>query len=629
MAKRHRAGVHRRRGILTPWWITLALTTTVLVVGLCTVLFWKPISQRLAQWTAQTLTRRLQTKVNLSGIRFTDGFAPCFENFEIYRYQGPFEIRAAAPSACLRNWYSAVTSLFHATEVALQQPTLAIRPRPRNVRAPQPPQKKRRAKTKSSILRELTLTFDDLRIDWLGLPLPTDIADGSIGPIGGKLIVQQNGPLKAMVFDLFDPRSGAEINGRIAPTRTHWDVAAGLQGDVVSLLGEFLTTDDVRLLSLPSRGTLGARWFPDKERLVLNLELAQSDVDFESTYIARNRLIGLSARQRAVVIVDLARRRLKIEGGILEVNDIPIEIDVDFAPRRKKQPEFKLEVRLRTTPLVELLRSIPGTEMPEFARRVSPDIQFAAQLNLEGIAARPKTWVPTFDYRFTNLENGPTGLELLKVPFEFFPLQERGRSKTPIEAGPGSVNWLYEDEIPYLLRRSIIVSEDATFPFHRGIEPAEIQAALVARLSGRRLRGGSTITQQLAKNLFLTRDRTALRKLQEALLACLMEKALGKDRIFELYVNLIEWGPQIYGIRQGSLHYFGVDPEDLSPLQAAYLASIIPSPNRFHRHYLLGKVPKYHRRRVDKLLRRLNRLGQLSDAELAETQREYIYFAHH
>ena len=163
-------------------------------------------------------------------------------------------------------------------------------------------------------------------------------------------------------------------------------------------------------------------------------------------------------------------------------------------------------------------------------------------------------------------------------------------------------------DISPLLQRMVIIGEDSRFRTHRGIDPTEIADALGANghdgrwatLAGLwrhrdRLRGASTITQQLAKNLYLSESRNPLRKLKEAVTALSLELALSKDRILELYLNVAEWGPGIWGADAASRAYFGVPAASLDERQAAALAATLPHPRTSN--------PTF---RVDRLLERRN-----------------------
>lgn len=139
--------------------------------------------------------------------------------------------------------------------------------------------------------------------------------------------------------------------------------------------------------------------------------------------------------------------------------------------------------------------------------------------------------------------------------------------------------WVPYARISEHLVRAVIVTEDAAFWSHRGIDTQEIRAALETWWDeGGSLRGGSTITQQLAKNLYLSPSRSPYRKLRELLIARRLEAELSKRRILELYLNLIEWGDGIWGAEAASRHYFGVSAGDLTREQAALLAGAIASP---------------------------------------------------
>jgi monofunctional biosynthetic peptidoglycan transglycosylase len=130
------------------------------------------------------------------------------------------------------------------------------------------------------------------------------------------------------------------------------------------------------------------------------------------------------------------------------------------------------------------------------------------------------------------------------------------------------------------LQHAVIAAEDARFYQHHGFDWQAIQLAADNDMEGGRLRGGSTITQQLVKNLFFGTGRSILRKGAEASLVPLAEFFLGKQRILELYLNEVEWGPAVYGADAASHYYYRTSPRSLDAEQAARLAAILPSPRR-------------------------------------------------
>lgn len=129
--------------------------------------------------------------------------------------------------------------------------------------------------------------------------------------------------------------------------------------------------------------------------------------------------------------------------------------------------------------------------------------------------------------------------------------------------------------------QAVIVAEDVRFYFHHGIDWDSLRAAFWLNLKERRVVwGGSTITQQLAKNLYLSPEKTMSRKLRELILTQKLENSLSKNRILEIYLNVAQWGPSLFGITAASQYYFGKAPQELGPLEASYLASILPNPER-------------------------------------------------
>jgi len=145
--------------------------------------------------------------------------------------------------------------------------------------------------------------------------------------------------------------------------------------------------------------------------------------------------------------------------------------------------------------------------------------------------------------------------------------------------------WMPYRRISNTLKRAVIAAEDTRFLDHDGFDWQGIQHAYQEDLkAGKIIAGGSTISQQLAKNLFLSPRRTLWRKLEETLITVMLEQTMSKRRILALYLNLIEWGNGIFGAEAAARHYFGVSAARLTPAQAAWLAAIIPNPRYYDRH---------------------------------------------
>ena len=158
------------------------------------------------------------------------------------------------------------------------------------------------------------------------------------------------------------------------------------------------------------------------------------------------------------------------------------------------------------------------------------------------------------------------------------------------------------DEISTELALAVVVAEDISFFGHRGFDTQEIATAAREAMEGKRLRGASTITQQLAKNLWLTPSRSPLRKLREAILTWQLERELPKLRILELYLNVVEFGPGIYGADAAAESCFGISPWELDTQQAAQLAASLSRPSLWHP----GSTARGYNRHVERIRTRMS-----------------------
>ena len=162
--------------------------------------------------------------------------------------------------------------------------------------------------------------------------------------------------------------------------------------------------------------------------------------------------------------------------------------------------------------------------------------------------------------------------------------------------------WTPYERISANLKRAVVASEDAKFLDHEGFDWEAISKAIEENeRKGRVVSGASTISQQLAKNLFLSGERSYLRKGEEAAITWMLETTLGKRRILELYLNYAEWGEGVFGAESAARYHFGVGAAALSAPQAAYLAAILPSPRRYAR----GSTTPYIAGRIETILARM------------------------
>ena len=163
--------------------------------------------------------------------------------------------------------------------------------------------------------------------------------------------------------------------------------------------------------------------------------------------------------------------------------------------------------------------------------------------------------------------------------------------------------WRVYDQISDYMKQAVVAAEDAKFLQHHGFDWAGMQFALERNKDkGKVVAGGSTISQQLAKNLFLYNKRSFIRKGQEAVATWMMERMWSKQRILEVYLNSVEFGDNIYGVEAATQHYFGKSSRSLSREQAAFLAALLPNPKYYQDHRDDRKL-QYRKRMIQKYMR--------------------------
>ncbi|MDF0652203.1 MAG: monofunctional biosynthetic peptidoglycan transglycosylase [Nitrospira sp. LK265] len=207
-------------------------------------------------------------------------------------------------------------------------------------------------------------------------------------------------------------------------------------------------------------------------------------------------------------------------------------------------------------------------------RRATPVLLWSTLLIAFSLGVLALSWLSTLPDTDLLARTNPTSTALMD--HRLARAAEQGRT--------GKRQWIWTplSRIAPELQRAVIVAEDASFFVHEGFDWEGIRDAALYNLeAGELKRGGSTITQQLAKNLYLSSERSLFRKAREALITRSLEQQLTKARILELYLNVAEWGRGVYGAEAASRHHFGKSASDLTADEAAWLAAILPSPQRY------------------------------------------------
>lgn len=432
-----------------------------------------------------------------------------------------------------------------------------------------------------------------------------------------------------LVLTLAEPQSGLSIRKPAAPGSA-WSVATrGL--DVARLL-------DVRRDTQPlvdfgvADGGVDFQISTDVIRFNVDMSaqgarvraLADSAIDETELGDATNVVLKFDGTwRRAEGAVEIPNLHATVAGadwsGSLALRDLETDPAVDLA-LGVRQLDFSQLLNTLGLAVPESLGIPPGRDtglgLATIEVQVRGRFSDAASLSV------------TQKIGFTPPKQMPPGIVRLRRDFTFGADEGPGPHR-PINVSPASADFIALGEVPPLFVRTLLLAEDSSFYGHRGIDLRELPGALLTNWSrGGAARGASTITQQLAKNLFLSRDKEVGRKLQELAITFLLESSLGKDRILEIYLNIIEWGPNLRGLRPAARRYFGREPGELTPAEMAFLVSIIPGPIKYQHSFARGMPGPGLRSLMDSLLAKLRSVDAISEEEYTQALGETVIVSH-
>ena len=313
---------------------------------------------------------------------------------------------------------------------------------------------------------------------------------------------------------------------------------------------------------------------------------------------------------------DRATRRLELTRGDFTSRNMPFSITgVVTAPPHSPEEDAQLGPHGLRTLSVRLV--IPTIDCQRVLEAIPADMApYMAGYRLRGVFDADVK----MDIDWTNLDatvfDGHVGIDhcrvvdepsdsprRLKDEFQHYVEVEQGQWIS-FQVGPSNPDFVpLEDISPYLVK-SIMSTEDSEFYFHHGFITSEFRTALVNDLKANGFRyGASSITMQMVKNVLLYREKTLARKLQELFLTWHVENTLSKDRIMEIYLNVIEYGPGLYGIGPAAWHYFSKPAKDLNPVEAAFFSTILPSPKERYKQYCEGTLTKWTSDKIARILK--------------------------
>jgi len=371
---------------------------------------------------------------------------------------------------------------------------------------------------------------------------------------------------------------------------------------------------------------------PARARLSANLDLklrqgkltfsgraALSGLTVRDPYLSRMPVEDLGFDGRVRGVYHVARDLLKIEEAQLRRRRLEMNLTAEVL-RLQRRPRIKITLEIPRTRCANVLDAIPRGMAPRLAKfRVQGwfDMRMEAEADFHYLTTSSVYLGGRVNARQCRVTAVPWELSAARLAAPFGHEIHDAGQRFGFEVGPDNPDFAPLDQISMHLQNAILTTEDSRFFFHRGFIPREFQSALAKNLIARRfVFGASSITMQMVKNVILGREKTLARKLQELILTWYLERHLRKKRIFEIYLNVIEFGPGIFGIGRAALHLFGKEAAELAPQEAAYLASILPSPKRHYKKFCLQKVNPRWRRWVNRILRIMHRRRRLNPSEL-------------
>lgn len=283
---------------------------------------------------------------------------------------------------------------------------------------------------------------------------------------------------------------------------------------------------------------------------------------------------------------------------------------------------YTFKVRMPETKAQDFIESLPEGLFSHF-EGMQAEGSFDYALDFQYNKNKPNKLIFNSSLNRRNLKilkYGEADLDKLNREFVYRAI-ENGRQQRPVVVGMSNPNYTPLSQISPILRNAVLTSEDPSFFRHKGFISEAFKQSIIRNIKTKKFaRGASTISMQLIKNVFLTREKTLSRKLEEILMVYVLEnnRIVSKERMFEVYLNIIEWGPNVYGVGEASRFYFQKHPSELSLKECLFLASIIPSPKKFMYQFNdQGELRSLYARHQERLTRLMFQRGLLKEADTA------------
>jgi hypothetical protein len=350
----------------------------------------------------------------------------------------------------------------------------------------------------------------------------------------------------------------------------------------------------------------------------IKIHFSVNSASVSGSHKSLSKKVVKANRMRMDGNVDIASKDRWTVNASIGSGKVSVNVDVE-----KQENSWKVSAEMAPTPCQEMLEAIPET-----MRRELDGVRFDGNMLGSFSVSSEKNKVPTVSVSLDNkckIVSIPPAMSntVAGRPFSRQVYTSAGKTK---EVTSGRHGWVRFSSIsPYMIEAAITM-EDPGFNRHGGFDIEAIRNSLRENVQKRKfVRGASTIPMQLAKNMFLSRDKTATRKLQEFFLTMVIVQKMSKKEILEAYLNIIEFGPDVYGIGPASRHYFDTSPSRLSLRQAVFLASILPKPRETYFN-ADGSMGIGKKNQINLILDLMRRKGSITEEECGTAKEEELVF---
>lgn len=460
-------------------------------------------------------------------------------------------------------------------------------------------------------------------VDRLWVTIRRGLEHLEVGP--GRLAATKKEGKLALSFEPGKDAAGTPLAVELTVPLTEGNIAGSVSGGPITLRALGLDEGSFGLRGVHSTELTGKlRGTLETDAIELDGKLELDRLQIQDPRIATETLLFPRLSLGGGLRMNLDGSEFAIQDGEIGLGEARLVSSLRF---ERAEKTARLAMKLNIPPLAcgTLLASAPDGLLGLIEEtRMSGTFALELRVNVdtEKLSDMDVTFQLANQCRIDGVP-GPLAPEQFARPFT---RTVPGSEDLPmlVESGPGSASWTPYEQISPYFETALLVTEDGRFFHHHGFDPRAIESSIRDNVTqGRFVRGASTLSMQLAKNLYLSREKVLARKLKEALLTTVLEQHFEKRKLLELYMNVVELGPGVYGVKQAAHYYFNTTPDRLTTAQCFFLASILPSPKKQH-FESDGRISSGRRAYLERLMRIANERERLSSTELTRALAEEL-----